>query len=304
VDSPEEYAKLIAVYCQENFLGTNIIQTSLYSVLSGSRRYERCYWWILCREDVICGLAMRTCPFGYVLHCVDLGTLPCFAEQLVDLEFVDQTSQLFPNICGSKQTIYQFRTIYEEMYEQRRRHILNSESTSFPELRRAKGEESELLYALSTLIPPKPRSEKEMISFIHPTPEDEELVCQWLEMFIQETGMPFPNLRHFVRQNVLNSVNYYFLIVNGMKVTFGGRTSVASCGEEDKKLARIAPIFTPPQFRNHGYASVMTAFLAQEILDQGGLPMLFTQAHNPISNSIYQKIGFEFVEENVKLLYD
>jgi predicted GNAT family acetyltransferase len=56
---------------------------------------------------------------------------------------------------------------------------------------------------------------------------------------------------------------------------------------------RIGPVYTPPEFRRRGYASACTAGVSQYLLDSGRkFVTLFTDLANPISNHIYQEIGY------------
>ncbi|WP_280266215.1 GNAT family N-acetyltransferase [Nocardia wallacei] len=56
---------------------------------------------------------------------------------------------------------------------------------------------------------------------------------------------------------------------------------------------RIGPVYTPPEARGHGYASGLTAHVAQLLRDSGSGVCLFTDLANPTSNKIYRSIGFE-----------
>ncbi|MBD2066095.1 GNAT family N-acetyltransferase [Leptolyngbya sp. FACHB-671] len=57
--------------------------------------------------------------------------------------------------------------------------------------------------------------------------------------------------------------------------------------------ARIAPVYTPPEYRRKGYATASVAALSQKLLEQGcNRCFLFTDLANSTSNSIYQKIGY------------
>ena len=52
-------------------------------------------------------------------------------------------------------------------------------------------------------------------------------------------------------------------------------------------------VYTPSDLRGRGYASACVAELSQRILDSGkAFCTLFTDLANPISNSIYQRIGY------------
>jgi predicted GNAT family acetyltransferase len=58
-------------------------------------------------------------------------------------------------------------------------------------------------------------------------------------------------------------------------------------------MSRIAPVYTPPEHRGHGYGSAVTADAARWALDHDAEHvLLFTDLANPVSNSIYQRIGF------------
>lgn len=61
---------------------------------------------------------------------------------------------------------------------------------------------------------------------------------------------------------------------------------------------RINQVYTPPQFRGRGYASAATAALSRRLLDSGRkFCFLHTDAANPTSNRIYQKIGYRHVAD-------
>jgi predicted GNAT family acetyltransferase len=67
---------------------------------------------------------------------------------------------------------------------------------------------------------------------------------------------------------------------------------------------RIGPVYTPPERRGRGYASAATAALSQRLLDAGAEEvLLYTDLANPVSNSIYQRIGYRSVEDRVVLAF-
>ena len=52
-------------------------------------------------------------------------------------------------------------------------------------------------------------------------------------------------------------------------------------------------VYTPPHFRRNGYATECVAKLSKLLLEEGNkFCFLFTDLANPISNSIYYKIGY------------
>jgi predicted GNAT family acetyltransferase len=59
---------------------------------------------------------------------------------------------------------------------------------------------------------------------------------------------------------------------------------------------RIGPVYTPPEFRGHGYASACVARASQDLLDRGRqYCCLYTDLSNLTSNHIYQAIGYQSV---------
>jgi RimJ/RimL family protein N-acetyltransferase len=69
-------------------------------------------------------------------------------------------------------------------------------------------------------------------------------------------------------------------------------------------MVRIGPVYTPPEARGHGYASAATAALSRRLLEAGAEEVvLYTDLANPVSNSIYQRIGYRPVEDRVVLAF-
>jgi hypothetical protein len=81
-----------------------------------------------------------------------------------------------------------------------------------------------------------------------------------------------------------------FFWVDGQPVALAGRAASTPNG------VRISSVYTPPEFRRRGYASMLVAHLTQRLLDEGRkFVFLNTDQANPTSNNIYQKIGYRLV---------
>jgi predicted GNAT family acetyltransferase len=77
----------------------------------------------------------------------------------------------------------------------------------------------------------------------------------------------------------------------------GPRTMAAWAGKTPHGV-RVNFVYTPPESRGRGYASACVAALSQRLLDEGNdFCCLYTDLSNPISNSIYQKIGYRPVSD-------
>ncbi len=80
----------------------------------------------------------------------------------------------------------------------------------------------------------------------------------------------------------------YVLEDNGVPV------SMVSALREIISGRYVGMVYTPPYFRENGYASSCVAQVSQKLLAMGySYVSLFTDLANPISNSIYQKIGYK-----------
>ena len=69
--------------------------------------------------------------------------------------------------------------------------------------------------------------------------------------------------------------------------------------------ARIVDVYTPPAYRRRGYATANVAAVSQRALEAGhAYCCLFTDLANPISNSIYQKIGYRPICDFAEYRFD
>jgi GNAT superfamily N-acetyltransferase len=82
----------------------------------------------------------------------------------------------------------------------------------------------------------------------------------------------------------------------------GTPSSMAMVRRPAAGVSRIGPVYTPPNRRGRGYGSAVTAAAAQWARGHGAADVvLFTDLSNPVSNAIYQRIGFRPVADSVRL---
>lgn len=119
------------------------------------------------------------------------------------------------------------------------------------------------------------------------TPQDADLVARWNLAFTQEAlgeGSLEESQTWATRQIGLENA---FLWDNDGPVSMAIRARPTPHGYT------VTAVYTPPELRGRGYASACVAALSQRLLDGGKqFCTLFTDLSNPISNSIYQKIGY------------
>lgn len=114
----------------------------------------------------------------------------------------------------------------------------------------------------------------------------------WIEEFMREAmpeaprnGIPQAVARRF--REGFPKAGYLVVEDAGVPVSTAGFVGPTGSG------IRIGPVYTPPQFRNRGYASVAVRELTTRLLKSDyRTAFLFTDLANPTSNSIYEKIGY------------
>lgn len=73
--------------------------------------------------------------------------------------------------------------------------------------------------------------------------------------------------------------------------------SAASAGPTPNGI-RVNHVYTPPALRGRGYASALVAALSRRLLDEGrAFVFLHTDLANPVSNRVYERVGYARVGE-------
>ncbi len=254
---------------------TNLMGSVATSVATGNATYLEYFWWVV--EDdsgEVTGIAMRTAPHGLVLSPMP----PEAALELArEVAILDDT---LPDVAGPPEVVASFLDEYKRT---------NSEGS----LRDSRLEGRQLLYALGELI-----SVKVSGSMVNAVPQDFEFVLNWYEEFARDAQLHMPNPAGSV-QSALGRNSLRFWVVDGERVSMAGFAPLVET--PSGTVGRIGPVYTPAQYRRKGYAGGLTAALSQELLDLGAKVMLYTDAANPTSNGVYQRIGFEQIDQNEKI---
>lgn len=86
--------------------------------------------------------------------------------------------------------------------------------------------------------------------------------------------------------NKIKTCDLFLWIVDGKTV------SMAAIGHRSHRHARVNSVYTPPAERRKGYASALVAAVSQRVLDEGLIPVLYTDLANPDSNKVYCSVGY------------
>jgi GNAT superfamily N-acetyltransferase len=130
------------------------------------------------------------------------------------------------------------------------------------------------------------------------TGDDRGQLVEWVEQFFRETFSQRDEAAAERFVDTANRVGDRFVVwdVDGTPV------SMAMLRAPAADVSRIGPVFTPLTRRGHGYGSAVTA-AAADLAHRSGTAdvVLFADLANPVSNAIYQRIGFEAVVDSVRI---
>ncbi len=214
------------------------------------------------RDGVCVGAVMQTPP--YPLLC---GGLPEFAVGAVVAEVARLRPQL-PGIHGTRCTAMRFADVWQV--------VTQRDATVGAE---------ERLYRLGKLRSPTDVAGAYRIA----TDADAGLLDEWLADFHLQAFGHVPRGPRREALTLLWDVD-------------GAPASIAMLGAPIAGVTRIGPVYPPTELRGRGYGSAVTAAAARYALGDGAVEVvLFADLSNAVSNSIYQRIGFETVTDWVRI---
>ncbi len=150
------------------------------------------------------------------------------------------------------------------------------------------------LYRLGTLHSPENVAGAHRLA----TDGDRRLLVEWVELFFGEAFSHPHNAGGEGFVDTANQAGHRFVLWE----VDGGPVSMAMLRAPAFGVSRIGPVFTPRDRRGRGYGSAVTAAAADLAYRNGTANVvLFADLANPVSNSIYQRIGFEPVVDSVRI---
>ena len=69
-------------------------------------------------------------------------------------------------------------------------------------------------------------------------------------------------------------------------------------------VVQVRYVYTPQEHRNRGYATACVSKISKQIRNEGNRCILYTDLCNPISNTIYRRIGYRAVAEAIQYRFD
>jgi predicted GNAT family acetyltransferase len=127
--------------------------------------------------------------------------------------------------------------------------------------------------------------------------DDQEIVIEWALAFHEEAVGDVLPRQHYQR--------YRERILNGDIFLWDdhGPASMAAKTRPTQRGISIGAVYTPPEKRNHGYATSCVAALSKRLLEHYEFCTLYTDLSNSTSNSIYMQIGYKQHSDSVQYTY-
>ncbi len=138
------------------------------------------------------------------------------------------------------------------------------------------------IFQLETVLPPPDPPEGKLRLA---RPRDAVLATSWCESFSTEAGLGPGEFGEMIARTIAAGMLYFW--------DDGQPRSMAAAVRPTANGMGVNLVYTPEAWRGRGYASHCVAALSQELLDSGRrFCFLFTDLANPVSNSIYERIGY------------
>lgn len=234
-----------------------------------TRKDPTCYWATVQDAGVVVGCAIRTPP-----HLVSLTQLPPQAISLLCEDIRAFYGEL-PGVGGPRDVACQFAEVWAGLV-----------GTTWTVRTRL------LIHELTSVQFPEDTPNG---ALRHVRDSEFDLIRTWAAGFVYDTGIQ--ESPEDCAKRLKGSPNVYVWDDQGPRCMVAATrdTPNGSC---------INAVYTPPAYRGLGYASAAVATVSDDILRRGKrFCCLYTDAANPTSNSIYRKIGYRPVREDVDIAF-
>ena len=259
---PRRFSDVSAEWLAADPLSTNVIAVNLDAVLRGERPAgDDALWVVVSDGGRVVGAAMHTPPYHLALPRLPAGAAAAIAVSVLDAGHTPGGAiGVIPSVAE-----------FVEAWTGR----TGGTSQLLMAMR---------LYRLEKLVAPVAISGTARLA----EDGDRALVTRWLDQFHREAdpGRPGDPIATVVERRL--AARQLWLWCEGTTpVAMAGHSATAS------GIARVGPVYTPPEHRRQGFGAAVTAAATQATLVAGATHVvLYTDLANPTSNSIYQAIGY------------
>lgn len=256
IDDPGAFLTLTEGLRDANPLTTNVLGSVATALAEG--RYDVGGCWVVEDASGTVGAALRTPPHKLVLSPMPSAAVPPLMA-LIDIDDPDWSGLLATPDVAEQVLAASAKTMERGMRE--------------------------WILVLDTLIPAtapgKPMPSVEA---------DTALLMDWLRAFAEEAGVEFVAREEQIRAKAAAG-DYTFWSIDGVHVGLASHAPIVRT--RSHAIGRIGPVYTLPGYRRQGIGAAVTSVVADALVAEGCTRvMLHTDASNPTSNGVYERIGF------------
>lgn len=261
LDDTHAFSEAARPFLTSEPFSANVLAVEVDRIVRSVRPTRPGSLWILVEDDSgVVGAAMHTPPWHLFLPRLGSGLPEAIAGALAE------AGRDLPGATGETGTVGRFGAAWISLTGQSSRRRL-----------------AERMYVLGELRPPEAVEGAARMA----AERDVDLVATWFDDFTDEANPSAPREEVAAVAARIEAGTLFLWEVDGVPVSLAG-VSAPALG-----VARVGPVFTPREQRRHGYGAAVTAAVSTAALAGGSSHVvLYTDLANPISNSIYQKIGY------------
>lgn len=244
----------------ENEAQNNLIFAVATQLQSGDHSYEDPIYLATIEDDGrIAGCAWRTPPFKLGLTQLPIESIPALANDIAAVY------DSLPAVIGPEAEAIEFANCWSRQAG----------------VRWAAGMRQRIYCLECVNLPARPASG----SLRKAEVSDLSLLSEWGAGFALDAGLSNHEPLVYAERSIQRGSLYIWEDQEP-------RSMVTASGSTPNGI-RVGYVYTPPKFRNHGYATSVVSALSQLLLDAGHrFCFLYTDLANPVSNKIYEKIGY------------
>lgn len=244
---------------------TNVLGSVAQSVADGDRSYDQMFWFVAEDDGQVVGAALWTLP-----HKLLVGPMTPSAAHAIGVAAAGTGVTVHGAICPVE--------------------IADAVATGVGAA--ATPSMGERILVLGEYVPPRAISGAARSV----TADDLEHTVRWIGEFCDEAGVLVVDNTAAARASL---GRLWYWEVDGVPVAMAGHAPVVST--PGAVVARVGPVYTPVPLRGRGYGGAATAAVVEHLLPHTDVVMLYTDAANPTSNGVYERLGFTHVADVVDL---
>ena len=274
-ESVDAYATAVLPFLKEDPCVRNVLLTVIDTVRGAPGTYSAppSFWWVTTDSGQVCGAASWTPPYALLV-----SSMPDDAASAVAASMIARAASLGirpPGVNGPERSAHAVAAAWT--------------ATTGDTIERAR---TILLNELDHLVDvPVPPGNARLAAL-----EDVPLLARWLEAFATEVDLIIGLDPRAVAERSVRAGTFDLWMADATPACLVGHRTAGG-------LVRVGPVYTPPEHRNHGYGRRLTYEVTAKALARPDVQrcMLFTDADNPVSNSIYRQAGYVARDRHVEI---